>query len=380
MKRVLFLCLMFALVGVFSAVRAENRVTGAQGQNEVLAVVNGKSITYQTILNDIDIEAEVNTMRTTRGIPNSVPDKDIETQIVYQRLETIVFQRMLEAEAKSIQLIVTKAQMRGIIEREKRDIGIAKNDNKKWAKYLKEQYGLAPNEYLDKRRKEALRQEMLWMMAGARGDLPAQHPISVFFSLRITPRDVRLQFEKEKEKYRVAKEIDYQQFKVLYPEDVGLDVKRKIFDLVSDPERGVYARVKNGESIEAASDGLRTLIKEMGTPGVRVEVSKRQTAKDDSEMDSTTYLMVLSVSPTGGISELGSLHETNEEEATKYEGVTFIKLYSRKDGIKRDFNSPKVQESIRDSLWTKRFQINQLRVQRALLKKAAIVPEHLVGR
>jgi len=110
-----------------------------------------------------------------------------------------------------------------------------------------------------------------------------------------------------------------------------------------------------------------------------VELGERSTAKDDSDLDPTTYQMVLSVSSNGGISELGYAEDT-DDEGQKLEGFQFVQLFSREDGDRRNFESPKVQEGIRAKIERDRLAQNQAKVQQALLKRAAIVPEKLFPR
>ena len=152
-----------------------------------------------------------------------------------------------------------------------------------------------------------------------------------------------------------------------------------MIDAVWQGDNSVRSRVQENESMEKASEGLKKLIEDLGIPGVKLEVTKRKTAKDDSELDATAYQMVLSVAPTGGVSEIGRADET-DEDGQQYEGVTFVQLFSRTDGDERNFESPKVQEGIRNRIETQRLSQNQSKVEQALLKRAAIVPEDLFAK
>ncbi len=349
------------------------------GTNEVLAVVNGTAITYQEIVGDTDMQAEINAWRAMRQIEASVTDVQIEKALVYQRLQTFVLQRLLDAEAQKIQLNVSDTQMRMILSRERKGLNIADEDTRGWARYLKERYNLSPGEYRERRRQEIKRNEVLRWMCGVYGPLPPQYPIEIYFSLAVTPREVRKEFDKERDQYRIALEIDFREFRLLYPQDSAFEVRRKLYEAVADGETSVHARVTRGESMEAASEGLRKLIEDLGVPGVKLQLPARRLAKDDSELDPSAYAMVISLPASGGISEIGSVRDTGED-GTEYDGFMFVQLFKRRDGTLKAFEDPKVQAGIRDRLFSVRFQQNQQKVEQELMHRAAIVPERLFKR
>jgi hypothetical protein len=351
----------------------------ADGSDEILAIVNGKAITYQEIVGDFDLQAEINATRSIQRVPADVADEDIEEQLVFQRLRSYILQRLLDAEADRVQLKITDSQMRAIINREKKYLGLKDGDVKAWASYLKEKFNLTPGEYLERKRGEIRRNEILNYMAGLYGPLPASFPLEIYFSLSVTPRDVREDFDREADFWRVARNIDYRRFRLLYPPEVSLEAKGKLYSAVNDGETSVRARVLKGESMEAASDGLKKLIEDLGLPGTRLELFERTTAKDDNQLDPTTYQMVLSVSANGGVSELGYAEDT-DDEGQKLEGFQFVQLFSRDDGDRRNFESPKIQEGIRAKIERRRLSQNQSKVEQALVKRAAIVPEKLFPR
>ena len=251
-------------------------------------------------------------------------------------------------------------------------------DEREWADYVRERYGDTPTEYRERRRGEIRRQQVQWMMAGAQGALPKQHPLEIYFALNVTPRDIRREFLRERDRYKIARKIDYERFKLLYPKDTSLDNQRKLWTAVTDEETGVRARVLNAESFKAATDGLDKLVKRLKLPGLSVKLSKRKKVKDDTDLDSFTYQQVLAVPADGGVSELGAIRETIDD--TEYNGWQFIRLYSKVEGDARRFNDPKVQASIRDGLWQRKLAENVKKVEKALLKRASIVPERLVAR
>lgn len=363
---------------VIGASRAQD-APRPDGVNEVLAVVNGSAVTYQEIVGDSDMQSEINAWRAMRQLPATMTDAEIERGLVYQRLESFVLQRLLDAEAKKMQLSISDTQMRQVLARERKGLSIAEDDTRAWARYCKERYNLSPTEYRERRRNEILRNEIMRWMTGVYGPIPPQYPVDIYFSLAVTPRDVRREFDKERDQYRIALDIDYRQFRLLYPQDSAFETRRKLYEAVADGDNSVHARVMRGESLEAASEGLRKLVADLGVPGVKVEMTERKTVKDDTELDPTAYAMVVSLPVSGGVSEIGSVRET-DADGTQLDGFMFVRLFRRRDGTLKAFEDPKVQAAIREQIFSTRFQQNQQKVERELLRRAAIVPEKLFRR
>ncbi|MBX3458657.1 MAG: SurA N-terminal domain-containing protein [Planctomycetes bacterium] len=376
MKRILPAAML--LCCAFGASRAQD-APRPDGVNEVLAVVNGSAVTYQEIVGDSDMQSEINAWRAMRQLPATMTDAEIERGLVYQRLESFVLQRLLDAEAKKMQLSISDTQMRQVLARERKGLSIAEDDTRAWARYCKERYNLSPTEYRERRRNEILRNEIMRWMTGVYGPIPPQYPVDIYFSLAVTPRDVRREFDKERDQYRIALDIDYRQFRLLYPQDSAFETRRKLYEAVADGDNSVHARVMRGESLEAASEGLRKLVADLGVPGVKVEMTERKTVKDDTELDPTAYAMVVSLPVSGGVSEIGSVRET-DADGTQLDGFMFVRLFRRRDGTLKAFEDPKVQAAIREQIFSTRFQQNQQKVERELLRRAAIVPEKLFRR
>lgn len=371
MHRILVVTLLTLMIGVVSHANPKK----PDGINEILAVVNGDAITYQEIVGDIDLQAEINAARSLQGLPASVTDAQIEKELVFQRLESFILQKLLDAEADRIQLKITDAQMRAIVNSERKQIGLDETDAKGWATYLKEKYNLTPTEYREKRRTTIRQNEIMNYMSGLYGPLPKQYPLEIYFELSVTPADLRKEFERTAEKWRIAKNIDYREFRLEYPADkLSRDDKFKLVTAVVEGENSVRQRVLNNESLEKASEGLQALIDDMAVPGLRMILTERTTVPDDLELDPTTYQLVLQVPVTGGVSDAAAYDDT-DENGQRLEGFKFVKLYSRTEGDRRDFESPLVQESIRIGIQNRQFVQNRSKVEQALLKRAAIVPE-----
>src|SRR5690606_19949480 len=163
-------------VGVLRALMTDMPRAQDASVNEVLAVVNGRAITYHEIVRDTDIQAEINAWRAYREINENWSDRDIERLIVLQRLGGYVLQKLLDAEAAKVTLRITDSQMRAVLQRERKGLGIDDDDTRTWALYLRERYNLSPSEYRVRRRQEIMRNEMMNYMAGAYGPLPPQWP------------------------------------------------------------------------------------------------------------------------------------------------------------------------------------------------------------
>ena len=368
MHRILIATLLICVFGALGFAEPD-------GTNEILAVVNGDAITYQEIVGDTDMQAEVNATRSIQGLPADVTDKQIEKELVFQRLKDFILQRLLDAEADRIQLTITDSQMRAIINAERKRLGLDEDDAKGWATYLKEKFNLTPTEYRERTRNQIRRNEIMNYMAGLYGPLQPQIPLEIYFSLSVTPAEVRAEFDRTAELWRIAREIDYREFRLVYPSDkLSRDDKMKLISAVVEGENSVRDRVLENESLEKASEGLDALIKDMGIPGLRMELTERDTVRDDRDLDPTTYQLVLQVPVTGGVSEVAAYDDT-DDDGQRLEGFKFIILYSRTEGDRRNFESPKVQEAIRMSIENQRLVQNRAKVEQALLKRAAIVPE-----
>jgi hypothetical protein len=348
------------------------------GYDEILAVVNGQAITYQEVVGNEDLQPEINAARAM--LPPSMTDADIERELVFQRLQSYVMQKLLDAEADRVQLKITDAQMRAIINGERRKLGLDERDAKGWARYLKEKFNLTPSEYREKVRGDIRRNEIWNYMAGLYGPLPPQYPLEVYFSLSVSPAEVRKDFESDPERWRVAQNIDFREFRLVYPvERISQADKIKLLTAVVEGDESVHERVLKNESLEKASEELQILIDQLGVPGVRMELTERKTAADDTELDAMSYQLVLQVAEKGGVSEVAAFDDT-DDDGQRLEGVKFVIVYGWTRGDRRAFESPQVQEAIRRRIENVRLVQNRTKVEKALLKRAAIVPERLIAR
>ena len=368
------------LLAAATLCQAQLRVPRPDGANEVLVTVNGQPITWQQIVGDRDMQAEINALRQAQREFANVPDATLEGLIVARALPDTVFKMLLDAEADKLQLRINDSAMRFVIHRERKAARIADEDDVAWAKFVKARYGLTASEYRERRRTDIRRSETLAALAGARGTLPAGTPVEVYFSLSVTPRDVRREFERTSSRWKVSRNIDYEQFRLYYPQETPFDIAGKLHEgSIRDPEKSVYARAKQGESMEAASEGLRKLIQDLNYPGVRFEITPRRVAADNTELDADSYSMVLQTLAGGGLTP-PSAQTFEDEDGGRFQVLTFIRVYSRVDGDLRNFEDVQVQEAIRNAMWQQRFSENQNKVQQALFRSAAIVPRHVVSR
>lgn len=345
------------------------------GVNEVLVTVNGVPITYQQIVGERDMQAEINAVRQTSGVEQRVPDSTIEGLIVHKALRDYVIQQLLDSQADKLQLKITDSTMRWVISRERKAARIAENDDQAWATFIKARYGLTPSQYRERRRRDIRRSETMAALVGARGPLQLEIPIDAYFSLAVTPRDVRRAFDKDSEKWRVSRRIDFEQFALRYPQETPYDIAGKLWEAV----QGVYGRVMRDESLGAASDSLRKLLEQEKYPGVEIRLSPRRVAKDNTELDPDTYRMVIQPPVTGGVTAPTALTE-EDEDGGKYNVLTFLRVYSREDGDLRNFEDVQVQEAIRNGEFQRRYEENKGKVEQALLRDAAIVPATMIAR
>lgn len=348
------------------------------GVDDILAIVNGKAITRQEVLAGVNISQEVNTARIVMNFGPEVTDAAIEKNLVYNKLETLILDKLLDEEADKLQISVSDSQLRPMLNFEKKSLGIKVSDSRAWAAYLKEQYNQTPTEYKNRRRISMRRQTVLDYMAGQYGALPPEFPLEIYFSLAVTPKDIRKAYDEDPERVRIATNIEYQRFKLLFPSSItSISDRQKLIMAIQLPDTGVYARVQNGESIEAACDGLRVLLKDLSIPGAKVVISKKLAAKNDTELDAITYGQVLETPEDGGLSSLGSTRETGDD-GTVLEGVQFIVVKSWQAGETKNFEDSKVQKELKDRLYNNKLATNRDKVRRELIRKAAVIPEVLL--
>ncbi|MDC1142828.1 SurA N-terminal domain-containing protein [Planctomycetota bacterium] len=348
------------------------------GIDDILAIVNGKAITREEVLSGVNIEQEINTTRIVLRLGPEISDETIKKNLVYNRLDSIIIDHLLDEEADKLQIKVTDMQLRPMLHSEMKSLGMKTTDTRAWAAYLKQQYNQTPTEYKNRRKISMRRQTVLDYMAGQYGALPPDFPLEIYFSLSVTPKDIRKAYDEDPEKVRIARNIQYQRFRLLFPSSItSISDRQKLINAIQQPETGVYARVKKGESMKAASDGLEALIKELNIPGVKLDIGEETTAKDDTELDSTTYGMVLDTPEQGGLSSLGSIRETGKD-GTVFEGIQFVKVIKWEAGETKNFEDPKVQKEFRDRLYNQKLVNNRDKVRRELIRRAAVIPEALL--
>jgi len=371
------LCLALAALLLLPLVISAQPNRVSDGYNEILAVVDGEPITYQDVIGRLDLAAEVRTMREVRRIADSVSDKEIERGLVYNQLDVFIVNRLLLGEAKKVNIDsnIKESDVRNAIARERALLGIAEGDEVKWAMYLQQKYGQTPSEYRERKRTDIIQNQMLYLMAGSNGSLPTEFPLSVYFPLSVSPKAIRKAFEADRDQYKFARKIDYRVLKLVFQSDTELGDRKKLYAALLDCQ----TRVRKGESLESASDGLGLLKEQMNLPGLNLIVGERTKIDNDEGLDPTLYQLVLSLPVTGGVSDIGSAPET-DDKGTKFEGYMFIQLFSKEEGDARRFDDPKVQTTISQMLYNRALQENMAKVQQALLKRAVIVPDRLIAR
>ena len=347
------------------------------GSNEIVAVVDGTPITYQDVIGKLDLAIEVRTMRQVRRIPDNVTDQEIERAIVYSQIEVFIINRLLLNEARKVRVDanIRESDVRALIKQERSQKGIADGDEIAWASYLQEKYSITPSEYRDRKRTEVIQQQMVYVMAGGQGTVPTEYPLSVYFPLNVSPKDLRKAFNEERKVNKNATQIDYRSFKVIFPVSAGWGDKKKLYESLVDAQ----SRARAGESLESAAAGLKILEKQMGLIGLKVVVGERKIAKSQTDLEDTAYQLVLSLPERGGISDIAGIAPFDENDV-KFEGYELIQLFSKREGDAITFDDPQWQSTKLAELQRAKLDENIGKVQRALLKRAVIVPSRLIAR
>ena len=118
MKHLLAALLISALFPCI-AVKAGKYKPKYDGANEIVAVVNGKAITYHEMIGHADMGAEIEYQRRTRKLPETMTDGEIERQLVYAQIEVFIIRPLLDAEADKIKFRITDSPIRSIRMRER---------------------------------------------------------------------------------------------------------------------------------------------------------------------------------------------------------------------------------------------------------------------
>ncbi len=349
----------------------------SDGSNEIVAVVDGTAITYQDVVGKLDLAIEVRTMRQVRRIPDNVTDQEIERAIVYSQIEVFIINRLLLNEARKVRVDanIRESDVRALIKQERSQKGIADGDEIAWANYLQEKYSITPSEYRDRKRTEVIQQQMIYVMAGGQGNVPTEYPLSVYFPLNISPKDLRKAFNEERKVNKNATQIDYRSLKVIIAATTTLGDRKKLYEALVDAQ----SRARAGESLESAAAGLKILEKQMGLIGLKVVVGERKIAKSQADLDDTAYQLVLSLPERGGISDIAGIAPFDENDV-KFEGYELIQLFSKREGDAITFDDPQWQSTKLAELQRAKLDENIGKVQRALLKRAVIVPSRLIAR
>ncbi|CAG0975406.1 MAG: SurA N-terminal domain-containing protein [Planctomycetes bacterium] len=349
----------------------------SDGSNEIVAVVDGTPITYQDVIGKLDLAIEVRTMRQVRRIPDNVTDQEIERAIVYSQIEVFIINRLLLNEARKVRVDanIRESDVRALIKQERSQKGIADGDEIAWANYLQEKYSITPSEYRDRKRTEVIQQQMIYVMAGGQGNVPTEYPLSVYFPLNISPKDLRKAFNEERKVNKNATQIDYRSLKVIIAATTTLGDRKKLYEALVDAQ----SRARAGESLESAAAGLKILEKQMGLIGLKVVVGERKIAKSQADLDDTAYQLVLSLPERGGISDIAGIAPFDENDV-KFEGYELIQLFSKREGDAITFDDPQWQSTKLAELQRAKLDENIGKVQRALLKRAVIVPSRLIAR
>lgn len=374
MKRITAALMLMLLLPLAALAEGEKL---CDGSNEIVAVVDGTPITYQDVIGKLDLAIEVRTMRQVRRIPENVTDQEIERAIVYSQIEIFIVNRLLLNEARKVRVDanIRESDVRALIKQERTQRGIAEGDEIAWVSYLQEKYSLTPSEYRERKRTEVIQQQMIYVMAGGQGTVPTEYPLSVFFPLNISPKDLRKAFNEDRQFNKNATQIDYRTLKVIIPASTGIGDRRKLYEALQDAQ----ARARAGESLDSAAAGLKILEKQMGLIGLKVVVGDRAIAKTQADLDDTAYQLVLSLPATGGISEIAGISPFDENEV-KYEGYEIVQLFSKREGDAISFDDPQWQATKLAELQRSKMDENIGKVQRALLKRAVIVPSRLIAR
>jgi hypothetical protein len=336
------------------------------GSNPVLAVVDGKPITFESVRSELtDFDTRVQTEQTLSG---DLSRQQAEDLVVYRAVRQRAGEIIIQREADTAGFKVSDSVVEANVSFERERAGIDRDDLSKWAEYTQQNYGKSPLQYRKYVRDGLARSQILKVMAGQYGPIRG-YKLPVFYELSVSPQELRDEYERDRERWRVLLNIDYSLFSVQIASNTAASARNSVENALTEAKK----RLAN-ESEDAVTEYLKQELARVPGLIADVVVKKHVTAADDSKLDS--YGENVRKLIPAQCSE-GVLPGTEGEKSVLY----FVRLNSREIGPdKRVFTDVAVQEGLRQRISRRKLGENLQRVQDALIERAIIVPGSVRGR
>ncbi len=349
------------------------------GENIILAFVDGKPVTTESIKNDLstDFDALVNTelaqaqriaqLQGAAAGSQIMNRKQAELLVIYKYARTQkVLDIILNNEAQALDLPIQEISIDRHIQNLQKIANIRIGDDEGWAQYTLQNFGKTPLEFRQDIREEVQRRNLLGAIAGEFGPLRGVD-LPVFFPLEITPTELRQEYKRTKKQWRVLRNIDYDLLAIKHPRELERSKRIKIFEILNDTR----ARFVSGESFDALKRFMESEVEQLREVEVKVEVQTNIKAFDDSALDELGQ-SIRSLSP-GEISQTQKSIMTQEGESWEYTYI--VRLNQSQDDVSRNFVDPIVQRDLYQKLYQQKLEENHQRARIALLRRAVIVPQ-----
>lgn len=341
----------------------------SDGKNEVLALVDGVPITVESIKSELgeNLDTAVTTEMTLDvSVGGRLTRERAEARVIMRAVRQTASSAILRKTAEEFGFRVSDAMVDARLDSLKEARGIARDDLKAWAEYTIETFGQTPLKFRQTARLQMMEFQSLQIMAGDYGPIRGL-TLPVFFPLEVAPSELKEEYERTKDQWRILTDVDYTLIAVGLPPTTGISSRT----LVDSTLRSARERLKE-ESIEAVEAFVRTEVQRVAdtTPEVRTFASVK--VANDRDLDGFGG-NVRGMRP-------GEVKGVLPQRADDLEWRFIIRLNSATVGVSREFSDVVVQRRLDSDIRQRKSYANQQRVREALLQRAVIVPQSVMGQ
>jgi|GEM_PF-6958479 len=364
----------------------------AEGRNVILATVDGEVITSELmraeygsqlasnvreILQRIESQKayEIATYRAENGERlygeedyEKVTTQSIELKLLYARARQYALSELLLDIADKAQLPIQDSNVRAFLRTQQELAGIDPEDGEAWADYTLERFGLTPEAYLDRLKKEARVYTIRSALLGDYG--PMQVPPFPFpsYSLDVTEEEKYERYMETEDQWKKIGSITFSRMSVLIPQSALKEDKDVIEARLS------YRRdqIEQGQlTLSELAETLEEVFEDYAEVGVQTEAELEIVETKEQSIGRGAF--VLRSLDIGKISEV-TITQTNIDN-DPYTVIYFVQVHDKQEGIAREFLDPYVQRLLADELKQEKRSANELRLDAELFRRAVVVPE-----
>lgn len=345
---------------------------GTDGNNEILAIVDGKPITTESIRAELegtietDIQTEMTLESARTGGRIQMTREQAEAIVIYRKVREKAASMIIRRIAEESKLTVSDTQLDSEIDRMKARAGISKDDLEAWADYTLRNTGKTPLKFRASLKGDFMEYQALELMAGMYGQIRGLE-LPVFIPREVSPSELLSEYQSTKDRWKVLSGIDYSLLAIGISNTASITTRQ-----IADAALTEAARRLKNEPIAAVEAYLRAETERITDDTPQLDVLPSVQVGNDSELDDFGS-WVRGLNP-GDISL--PLQHTKNEISWRF----IVRLNSVTVGESRKFDDPVVQGQLKEELLQSKGMANKRRVRDALLERANVLPASLVGR